>query len=795
MKKILLISNCVMHYRSRIYNAFFDMFAEQGYEFHVLSNDYQQVNFPIRYIKHDLSFGSCRYMKAIKEIKPDVCINFLHLKDKMIIPLTFYCRLRGIPMIYWNHGINLHTPDAKVKNGIFHFIHTISSAIILYSPEQLKYISKRNRKKTFIAKNTLDFSDVDIKGLRTPEDVKAFYGIKEKHVVMYISRILPYKGLDVLLRLFKDTPDIGLVVVGGGINENQQEIIVSTPHYYYLGEKYGNEVDEVYQMGDVFSTPGHIGLALNQAMFWGKPVVLLNRRHAPEIVYLHQGYNGFIVETEEELKQKIEELCRNEELYNCISAQARSTYEHEMQIKEMFHGFEQAIEYVSANVLKKALGGVVLITKSTLLNKKYVKETIKYALRSKYVIGYYIKEVERLYAMTPEELRNRNEKRLVKILRKAYDRSTFYQKLYAEAGVKKEDINSLDDIGKRPIVTKEMIKAHAEEMLTEPKWKLLKNHTSGTTGTPLMVYESCPSVWWEQAYFYCYRKRCGYTYGQPIVSLRGNLEKKDTYLKVHISNTLYLSSYNINDKTIDTYYQQIIRHQPVAIEGYPSSLYALALQLRDHGLWLNIPVAFTSSETLLGYQRELIEKQMGTQIFDHYGTTERTIRLSESLNHHGYYEDPGYSINEYTENGEITTSLINDAFPLIRYQGNDVMELMNEKDGNVQLKVKSIRGRNSSYLEGKDGTKYSGALLTRVFKDITTIDNAQFVQKKKGVVDLNVVVGDTFSDEDFQKLRNAVYEQLGIDNFDIQIIKVSPDDIIYTSHGKFNYVLNLMDKH
>ena len=114
-------------------------------------------------------------------------------------------------------------------------------------------------------------------------------------------------------------------------------------------------------------------------------------------------------------------------------------------------------------------------------------------------------------------------------------------------------------------------------MLTEPAWKLLKNHTSGTTGTPLLVYESWPSIWWEQAYFYCYRKRCGYIYGQPIVSLRGNLEKEDTYMKIHLSNTLYLSSYNINNKTIQTYYKQIVKHKPIAIEGYPSSLYAFIL--------------------------------------------------------------------------------------------------------------------------------------------------------------------------------------------------------------------------
>lgn len=428
------------------------------------------------------------------------------------------------------------------------------------------------------------------------------------------------------------------------------------------------------------------------------------------------------------------------------------------------------------------------------MNKKYIKESIKYILRSKVCIRKYINDVERLYEMSPEELRARNERCFLELFNKAYDNSSFYQKLYSDAGIKKEDIKSLEDIKKLPIITKDMIKAHAEEIRIAPKWKLIKNHTSGTTGTPLMVYEDWPSIWREQAYFYCYRKRCGYTYGQPIVSLRGNLEKKDLYMKVHISNTLYLSSYNINPQTTELYYNQIVKHNPVAIEGYPSSLYSLALMMRDKGLQLHIPVAFTSSESLLDYQRELIEKQFDTQIYDHYGTTERTIRLSESFNHNGYFEDPGYSINEYTEDGEITTSLINYSFPLIRYKGNDVIELMEATEENPQVIVKKIQGRKSSYLIGKDGTEYSGALLTRVFKDISTIDNAQFVQEKKGEVKLNYVPGNGFTKEDEQKLKNAVIEQLGESNFEFHFNVISSSDIIYTSRGKFNYIVNKINK-
>ena len=348
MKKVLLVSNRVFHYRTRIYNAFYEKWKAMGWEFHVVSNEYQEVDCGYDFIKHELPFGSHRYARFIKELKPDVVINFLHLKDRMIIPLTICCHRLGIPMIYWNHGVNLQDPDNKWKNAIFHFIHTISDAIILYTPDQLKFISRKNLPKTFIAYNTLNFetSDAFRKKMRSKEQIKAQYGIKEQRVLLYISRIVPHKGLDILLSNFQDTKDIALVIVGGGLSEQQRAIIDSHANYYYLGEKYGDEVDEIYSIGDLFSTPGHIGLALNQAMYWGLPVLVLNRKHAPEIYYMQDGVNGFVLEDEQALKAKVLELCHDDALLQRLSAAARHTYETRMALDNMFDGFEQAVNYV-----------------------------------------------------------------------------------------------------------------------------------------------------------------------------------------------------------------------------------------------------------------------------------------------------------------------------------------------------------------------------------------------------------------------------------------------------------------
>ena len=420
---------------------------------------------------------------------------------------------------------------------------------------------------------------------------------------------------------------------------------------------------------------------------------------------------------------------------------------------------------------------------------KYLKESIKYLLRSYPVIYPYVKEVERMYNMSHDELQGRNERVFLKIFRKAYTKSSFYHKLYTEAGIKLEDIKCLGDISKLPVVTKDMILHQSDALLTTSKWKLLKNRTSGTTGTPLTVFEDWKSIWKEQAYFYCYRKRCGYIYGQPLVSLRGNLGKKDTMMYVHISNTLYLSSYNINEQTVGAYYKGIEKRSPQAIEGYPSSLYNLALLLKDKGLYCNIPVCFTSSENLLDFQRQLIEERFQTKIFDHYGTTERTIRISESIKHDGYFEDPGYSINEYLKDRVVSTSLINSVFPLIRYQSSDVV-ILKENTKDERVSIDRIQGRSGNCIKGKDGSIYNNAALTFILTYSHNIRYAQFIQKKNGKVLLNIVPEAVFSSQNLDELKQMIDLKIGLSNLELEINLIKEQDLIYTIRNKYSYIIS-----
>ena len=428
--------------------------------------------------------------------------------------------------------------------------------------------------------------------------------------------------------------------------------------------------------------------------------------------------------------------------------------------------------------------------------KNYIKESLKYMLRSRIFVQKYVDEIEAMYEMTPAELTARNEQRFLAIFQKAWGNSLYYRDLCKRGGVNSpNEIQHLSDIVKLPILTKDMVKAHGRELLTRRERGLMKNHTSGTTGTPLTVWQNWESVWREQAYFVCYRKRCGYNYGEPMVSLRGNLTRNEISLKVHVSNTLFLSSYNINAGTAETYHRLIEQHRPKAIEGYPSSLYSLALVLKDKGLECHIPVAFTSSETLFDYQRKMIEQVLHTQVYDHYGTTERTIRLEEAIDHNGYYEDPGYGIEEYHDDYIISTSLINDAFPLIRYKTDDRIILQEgitkTPEGFVDYTgIERVDGRAVAYVVCKDGTPISDSALTFVFKHECGVRYAQFVQKEKGKVDLNLVTNEAYNAETEKYILCFLDNTFGKDNMDIHINLIEESELQYSKNNKLALIVS-----
>lgn len=353
MRKVLLVSNKVMHYRVSVYNYFVRRFSEHGWEFMVRSVELQKENpHPIDFDFKEIPFEFALYKKEIERIKPDVVILFLHLKDPITFPLIHWLKWKNIPIVNWTKGVNLDDPDNKLRYLLFNYIHSLCDGLVLYSHHELKYIMKRNRHKVSYANNTINFEDFpEIKDSKA--EIKKEFRIPFEKVVLSVGRMDAAGGrkkIDHLIKIFKDISlkGAGLVIVGSGVNADLDKQM-NKDNTMYLGEIYDPghvQISKIFKIADLFSIPGHVGLGLNQAFYWGLPVVTEEGLQPPEIHYLINGRNGFVVPNNDlnELKNKILYLLENDAIRKEYSINAREDILKNASIENMFMGFKNCID-------------------------------------------------------------------------------------------------------------------------------------------------------------------------------------------------------------------------------------------------------------------------------------------------------------------------------------------------------------------------------------------------------------------------------------------------------------------
>ena len=102
------------------------------------------------------------------------------------------------------------------------------------------------------------------------------------------------------------------------------------------------------------------------------------------------------------------------------------------------------------------------------------------------MIEYWNPQIER---MPVDELKKLQEQKLKELVHYVYQHSPFYRKKFDDAGVKPEDIKTLDDVKKLPFTYKQDLRdTYPTGMFCVPNEQLVRFHvSSGTTGKPTIV--------------------------------------------------------------------------------------------------------------------------------------------------------------------------------------------------------------------------------------------------------------------------------------------------------------------
>jgi glycosyltransferase involved in cell wall biosynthesis len=353
-KKILLISNKVMHYRVSVYNYFSQQFRKYGWEFVVRSNEIQEENpHPVEFDIKEIEFKFRKYKKEIETLNPDIVILFLHLKDLIIWPLIHWLKLNNYPVVNWTKGANLDNPGNRIKHHMFNYVFSKCDRLILYSKYEIDHIKDGFKDKVFIANNTINHEAYPVIN-DSKEQIKSELGIPFKKIVLSVGRMdvnKQRKKINHLIDIFNaiDSNEYGLLIVGAMDEESKKRI--NNNNIRYLGEIHDPEnvtISKIFKMADVFSIPGHVGLGLVQAFYWGLPVVTEEGLQPPEIHYLKDGRNGFIVPNNdiEKLKERILYLLRNDNIRKEYSANARKDILENASIEGMFWGFKNCVDSI-----------------------------------------------------------------------------------------------------------------------------------------------------------------------------------------------------------------------------------------------------------------------------------------------------------------------------------------------------------------------------------------------------------------------------------------------------------------
>lgn len=412
----------------------------------------------------------------------------------------------------------------------------------------------------------------------------------------------------------------------------------------------------------------------------------------------------------------------------------------------------------------------------------------KFYFKNNLLTAHKMQQIDNLYNLDKKDLLEKYNQAFLKVFKGAIKSSVFYKNLYQQSGINLKDIQDLSDIKKLPIITRKDLQNNEDEIFYGSKKLKVNGYTSGTTGSPLVIYRTPLNIVTEQAYVMYYRSINGYKMGQPYLSIRGTLDRNTKFKFFKKANTLYISSPNINAGTIEFYYKLIRDHNPVAVEAFPSYLYKVCQEMEKKGLEWKIPNAFTSSETLYDFERKKIESFLNTNIHDLYGNAERTIMLTEDQN--GKYSPPPlYSINEFEEDRIITTALTNKSFPFIRYEVNDKI-LVNGNDlmqNIVAPDIVQIDGRAADTLDLKDGSVVG--CIDHSFKGLNHLEYAQVHQYNiDEPIEIKLVVKPQFGEDDLNLFKSKFIKMVGSDTPYI-INYCNREELTYSAANKFKLVI------
>lgn len=401
--------------------------------------------------------------------------------------------------------------------------------------------------------------------------------------------------------------------------------------------------------------------------------------------------------------------------------------------------------------------------------------------------------------------------KLAALLHHAVTTVPFYRDHWAERR-RKGDRASWELLENWPVLSKQSVRDDPHAFISEKARMadLTENETSGSTGTPLRLWQSRDMlVSWYALFEARIRRWNGVTLRDRWAHLGGKRvtpikQKKPPFWVWNAGmRQLYMSTFHITPGVAAKYLDALRRYRIRYVFGYASAMSALASAMRAKGLVASdLAVAISNAEPVDAFQRDLISSVFQCPVRDTYGQAEIVSGASECA-HGALHMWPEVGVTEWVRDdsyeplavGEagrmLCTGLLNMDMPMIRYELGDRSTRAVEDPG-------CLCGRRLPTIRAVEGRSFDVALtpagvpvgsLGTIFHSGLPMREAQIVQETLKRFRIKVVPAPGFAEKHALDLRRGLQSRIGES---VEVIVETVETIARTPAGKFRKQISLL---
>src|SRR5947208_1235622 len=326
-------------------------------------------------------------------------------------------------------------------------------------------------------------------------------------------------------------------------------------------------------------------------------------------------------------------------------------------------------------------------------------------------------ELESIETASRDELQALQLRRLQWTLRHAYDNVAHYRAAFDAAGVRPDDLRTLDDLARFPFTVKTDLRDHYPfGMFAVPRERVVRIHaSSGTTGRPTVVgYTKRDIDTWADV---CARsiRAAGGRRGD-IVHVAYGYGLFTGGLGAHCGpERLGCTVVPVSGGMTERQARLIVDFRPDVIMVTPSYMLAIVDELVRQGVdprGTSLKVGMFGAEPWSDEMRREIEERLDMHAVDLYGLSEiigpgvacECVETKDGLHvweDHFYPEvvdPPSGEVLPDGERGELVfTSLTKEAMPMIRYRTRDLTRLL-PGTARTMRRIEKVTGRSDDML-------------------------------------------------------------------------------------------------